>query len=177
MSLTLFGSLLLPILPLFITYYELFERYQVRFAALNAADYGTPQARSRIIYIAARHQSAPSPSTLDPMYASVPVAQYLYRNLPKMPAPTHIRLTNSQRSTKFKVPGTAGFDFPGAPGRRKDGSAAHLPVRVADAILGDLPRFDWCVNRLFELFRPLGSWWWALILTLRFRFSFHSSNP
>lgn len=88
--------------------------YQVRFGLLQAAHYGTPQARVRFFLIAAK-QGYP---------------------LPDLPQPTH----DFPLADALKIHLTNGDDI--VPIRTVRGTAPYHFVTVDDAI-GDLPRFDW----------------------------------
>lgn len=87
--------------------------YQVRFGLLQAAHYGTPQARVRFFLIAAQ--------------CSYP--------LPLLPQPTHSFPLQDGLEMKFT------FDSM-QPIRTSDGVAPYKFVSIDDAI-ADLPRFDW----------------------------------
>lgn len=91
------------------------SRYQVRFSVLQAGDFGTPQSRRRLIYVAALSG----------------------RTLPEFPLPTH---HFHKRPQYMKLPtwGNAPIAI------REDGCAPHFEVTVRDAI-SDLPQFDWYV--------------------------------
>ncbi|KAF8913180.1 S-adenosyl-L-methionine-dependent methyltransferase [Gymnopilus junonius] len=89
--------------------------YQVRFALLQAAHYGTPQRRVRFFLVAAKHDKV----------------------LPELPQPTH----DFPDSKIFTIKYDASQD-PISPIRMAHGTALHPVVTIEDAI-GDLPRFDW----------------------------------
>lgn len=89
-------------------------RYQVRFSLLEAAHYGTPQARVRFFLIASR----------------------IGCTLPSIPSPLYHLPTKDTLTIRFPhalhispIPPTAGC-------------APHSYISVKDAI-GDLPWFDW----------------------------------
>ncbi|KAJ7695671.1 S-adenosyl-L-methionine-dependent methyltransferase [Mycena rosella] len=93
--------------------------YQVCFKVLQAGQYGTPQDRERVIFLAAKsgHQ------------------------LPQHPTPTHAFFKAARR---FKVPIRPGRGIR-PPARSQEEThlyAAHPAVTVDDAI-SDLPAFDW----------------------------------
>ncbi|KIM47705.1 hypothetical protein M413DRAFT_15837 [Hebeloma cylindrosporum] len=89
--------------------------YQVRFALLQAAHYGTPQRRVRFFLIAAKDGDI----------------------LPELPQPTH-DFPDSQ-TLDIKI-GRGKEKI--VPIRTAHGTAAHSFVTIGDAI-SDLPRFDW----------------------------------
>ncbi|KAF8319677.1 S-adenosyl-L-methionine-dependent methyltransferase [Clavulina sp. PMI_390] len=94
--------------------------YQVRFGLLDAASFGSPQSRYRMIYVATQ----------------------MGLGLPKLPTPTHLPHPEALLARKVQTPW--GVPVPLAtveePGTTK--WRAHSPISVFDAI-GDLPKFDW----------------------------------
>ncbi|KAH7906528.1 S-adenosyl-L-methionine-dependent methyltransferase, partial [Hygrophoropsis aurantiaca] len=88
--------------------------YQVRFALLQAAHYGTPQTRVRFFMIAAK------PGT----------------PLPEFPQPSH----SFPEADSLRIPSTRGKYI--RPIRTTPGTAPHQFVSIDDAI-SDLLRFDW----------------------------------
>ncbi|KAH6916709.1 S-adenosyl-L-methionine-dependent methyltransferase [Coprinopsis sp. MPI-PUGE-AT-0042] len=97
--------------------------YQVRFAKLQAAHYGTPQDRVRLILMAARQG----------------------KTLPEFPHPSHGFSSDSfTKSLNMNLPyGREGKSEIAAPLiRLKPGTAPNPPVTIEDAI-SDLPLFDW----------------------------------
>ncbi|EAU92360.2 hypothetical protein CC1G_00579 [Coprinopsis cinerea okayama7 len=90
--------------------------YQLRFAALQAGHYGTPQGRERFILVAA-----------------LPGTQ-----LPELPQPTHA-FPSTQLGLKLHYGGEEKLI---KPIRTAPGTAPHHPVTTEDSI-GDLAPFDW----------------------------------
>lgn len=104
----------------FLDSFLFFDRYQIRWAILQAGDYGAPQSRRRLIYFGAR----------------------VGLTLPNLPLPSHFF---HERPQNMQLP-TMGF----APiALRKKECAPHPEVTVRDAI-GDLPPFEWCVALLMS---------------------------
>ncbi|KAJ7116840.1 S-adenosyl-L-methionine-dependent methyltransferase [Mycena crocata] len=91
-------------------------RYQVRYALLQAGNYGAPQNRIRFFLVAARH--------------GLP--------LPAMPQPTHDFEVVNQ--LKMRLPYHNKPQV--VPIRTTRGTMLHASVSIDDAI-GDLPQFDW----------------------------------
>ncbi|KAJ7459958.1 S-adenosyl-L-methionine-dependent methyltransferase [Mycena latifolia] len=94
--------------------------YQVHFKILQAGQYGTPQDRERVIFLAAKHG----------------------HKLPEFPTPTHVFFKPARR---FKIP--MGRNYHIRPPTRSKADeihlfAAHPAVTINDAI-GDLRAFDW----------------------------------
>ncbi|TFK42486.1 S-adenosyl-L-methionine-dependent methyltransferase [Crucibulum laeve] len=92
--------------------------YQVRYLLLQAGQYGTPQGRSRVIFLATL-RGIPLPRHPPPIYAFQAAKSYSL--------PTGQKL---QRITRSKNP-----DYP-------HGFAPLKPITVDESI-GDLPPFDW----------------------------------
>jgi hypothetical protein len=101
-------------------------RYQLRFALVTAGDYGSPQPRSRVIYMASRCEARSDGAPL---------------RLPPMPSPTHVLRTPPPTAIISSVEHRSCGNFPTAP--RTDG-AAH-PGATVSAAISDLPRWDWWV--------------------------------
>ncbi|KAG9318606.1 hypothetical protein JVU11DRAFT_699 [Chiua virens] len=95
--------------------------YQSKFAVLQAAQYGAPQARKRVIFWGARHDVL----------------------MPEWPIPTHcspVKLIRAKLSTGCDLPPIIRNKYEG--GLDDDRSAPLHFVTIEEAI-GDLPPFDW----------------------------------
>ena len=105
---------------------ERVTRYQVRFALLQAAHYGTPQTRVRFFCIAAK----------------------IGCPLPEFPAPLYTSPVNDSLELSFEH----GLRL--RPINVREGTAPFCAITVDDAI-GDLALFDWCVYNLSLIFQNL----------------------
>ncbi|KAF4614568.1 hypothetical protein D9613_003147 [Agrocybe pediades] len=93
--------------------------YQVRYSLLQAGQYGAPQSRRRVIFIAAR-RGLPLPDFPAPVYAFVPGSQRFTLSTLKKINPV----------TRSKDP-------------KNPHQFAPLRPRTVDDAIGDLPAFDW----------------------------------
>ncbi|KAJ6559081.1 S-adenosyl-L-methionine-dependent methyltransferase [Mycena vulgaris] len=93
--------------------------YQMRLGVVQAGQYGAPQYRERVIFLAVKGGCT----------------------MPELPMPTHAFVTvNSARW--FKIPGEGYIRPPTSQGGKTDLFTAHPAVTVNDAI-SDLRAFDW----------------------------------
>ncbi|KAJ7134729.1 S-adenosyl-L-methionine-dependent methyltransferase [Mycena epipterygia] len=93
--------------------------YQVRFKVLQAGQYGAPQDRERIIFVAAKRG----------------------HKLPDFPIPTHAFFKAARR---WKIPIRPRYRIrPPTRSRGEDHLFASHPAVTVDDAIGDLPAFDW----------------------------------